>query len=80
MFEDRADVAEADEDGGGGDEEYENIKNLRKTVGCGGWKLSGETPGYSREYGEIKPYIKRYYAKRYYANYYADYRSFISIL
>lgn len=23
MFEDRADVAEADEDGGGGDEEYE---------------------------------------------------------
>lgn len=32
-------------------------------------------PGYSREYGEIKPYIKRYYA-----NYYADFRSFVSIL
>ena len=79
MFEDRADVAAADEDGGGGDEKYE-IKALRKTVWCGGWKLSGETPGYSREYGEIKPYIKRYYAKRYYANYYADFRSFISIL
>ena len=29
------DAAEADEDGGGGDEEYE-IKALRKTVGSGG--------------------------------------------
>ena len=35
MFEDRRDAAEADEDGGGGDEEYE-IKALRKTVGSGG--------------------------------------------
>lgn len=33
--EDRRDVAEADEDGGGRDEEYE-IKALRKTVGSGG--------------------------------------------
>ena len=35
MFEDRADAAEADEDGGGRDEKYE-IKALRKTVGSGG--------------------------------------------
>ena len=35
MSEDRANAAEADEDGGGGDEEYE-IKALRKTVGSGG--------------------------------------------
>jgi len=33
--EDRRDAAEADEDGGGGDEKYE-IKALRKTVGSGG--------------------------------------------
>ena len=31
MFEDRADVAEADEDGGGGDEEYE-INSMGKSV------------------------------------------------
>ena len=36
MQEDRRDAAEADEDGGGGDEEYEKIKTLRKTVGSGG--------------------------------------------
>ena len=35
MFEDRRDVAEADEDGGGGDEEYE-IRALREAVGSGG--------------------------------------------
>ena len=35
MQEDRRDAAEVDEDGGGGDEEYE-IKALRKTVGSGG--------------------------------------------
>ena len=35
MFEDRRDVAEADEDGGGRNEKYE-IKALRKTVGSGG--------------------------------------------
>ena len=35
MLEDRADVAEADEDGGGGDEGDEKIKALRKTVGGG---------------------------------------------
>ena len=35
MQEDRRDAAEADEDGGGGSEEYE-IKALRKTVGSGG--------------------------------------------
>lgn len=35
MFEDRRDVAEADEDGGRRDEKYE-IKALRKTVGSGG--------------------------------------------
>jgi hypothetical protein len=35
VSEDRTDAAEADEDGGGGDEEYE-IKALRKTVGSGG--------------------------------------------
>ena len=35
MQEDRTDAAEADEDGGGGDEEFE-IKALRKTVGSGG--------------------------------------------
>ena len=34
MFEDRRDVAEADEDGGGRNEKYE-IKALRKTVGSG---------------------------------------------
>ena len=34
MLEDRADGAEADEDGGGGDEKYE-IMALRKTVGSG---------------------------------------------
>lgn len=36
MPEDRNDDAEADEDGGRGDEEYEKIKTLRKTVGSGG--------------------------------------------
>ena len=35
MSKDRADAAEADEDGEGEDEEYE-IKALRKTVGSGG--------------------------------------------
>ena len=45
MFEDRADVVEADEDGGGGDEEYE-IKALRKTVGSGG-KNGGKEYGRS---------------------------------
>lgn len=34
MQEDRRNAAEADEDGGGGDEKYE-IKALRKTVGSG---------------------------------------------
>ncbi len=38
MFEDRRDAAEADEDGGGRDEEYE-IKALRKTVGSGGFSI-----------------------------------------
>lgn len=33
MFEDRVDVAEADEDGGGGDEEYE--KNRWREAGEG---------------------------------------------
>ena len=33
MFEDRADVAEADEDGGGGDE-YNEVMALRKSVGA----------------------------------------------
>ena len=38
MFEDRADVAEADEDGGGGSEEYEmnsmgkSVRNVRKEI------------------------------------------------
>ena len=36
MQEDRRDAAETYEDGGGGDEEYEEIKILRKTVGSGG--------------------------------------------
>ena len=36
MQEDRRDAAEADEDGGGGDEEYEEIKTLRKAVGSDG--------------------------------------------
>ena len=36
MPKDRTVDAEADEDGGGRDEKYENIKNLRKTVGSGG--------------------------------------------
>jgi len=35
VVEDRRDADEADEDGRGGDEEYE-IKALRKTVGSGG--------------------------------------------
>ena len=35
MQKDRRDAAEADEDGGGGDEEYD-IKASRKTVGKGG--------------------------------------------
>ena len=35
MFEDRRDVAEADEDGGGGDE-YNEVMALRKSVGKGG--------------------------------------------
>ena len=35
MQKDRRNAAEADEDGGGGDEKYE-IKALRKTVGSGG--------------------------------------------
>ena len=39
MFEDRRDAAEAVEDGGGRDEEYE-IKALRKTVGSGDEELS----------------------------------------
>jgi len=33
VFEDRRDTAEADEDGGGGDEGDEKIKTLRKCVG-----------------------------------------------
>ena len=36
MSADRVDSAEADEDGGGRDEKYEEIKILRKTVGSGG--------------------------------------------
>ena len=35
MQEDRRNAAETDEDGGGGDEEYE-INSPRKTVGSGG--------------------------------------------
>ncbi len=36
MFEDRRDVAEADEDGGGRDGGDEKIIALRKTIGSGG--------------------------------------------
>lgn len=39
MQEDRADAAEADGDGGGGDEEYEKIKPLRKIVGSSGFEI-----------------------------------------
>lgn len=44
MSQNRADVTEADEDGGGGDEEYE-IKALRKTVGSGGKGRDGMHTG-----------------------------------
>ena len=52
MFEDRRDVAEADEDGGGRDEKYE-IKTLRKCVGGGGKvaTVSQHTKTIRKDYG-----------------------------
>ena len=52
MPEDRRDAAETDEDGGGGDEEYE-IKAPRKTVGSGGRVATLSQHTETRETGKV---------------------------